>query len=187
MWSGSTTGLLKVRNIDRVKPFYTFCAVGTIRLGIIILLNRIRYKKDDAMLSKHMYSNLEIQWHTAPDILSFTDTMAHRYSYTVIYKYNGKQVQVQLFTYTIANGYTYTTIYRCNGTQVPVYSYLQIQWRTGTCIQLFTDIMVHRHMYTVIYRYHRKLVHIYSFQQIQRNWCNTLLYYFIDKEYYQSL
>ena len=94
MWSGSTTGLLKVRNIDRVKPFYTFCAVGTIRLGIIILLNRIRYKKDDAMLSKHMYSNLEIQWHTAPDILLFTDTMAHRYSYTVIYKYNGKQVQV---------------------------------------------------------------------------------------------
>ena len=94
MWSGSTTDLLKVRNIDRVKPFYTFCAVGMIRLGIIILLNRIRYKKDDAMLSKHMYSNLEIQWHTAPDILLFTDTMAHRYSYTVIYKYNGKQVQV---------------------------------------------------------------------------------------------
>lgn len=46
------------------------------------------------MLSKHMYSNLEIQWHTGPDILSFTDKMAHRYSYTVVYKYNGKQVHV---------------------------------------------------------------------------------------------
>ena len=61
MWSGSTTDLLKVRNIERVKPFYSCCEAGTIRLGIIVLLNRMRYKYDDKMLSKHKYSNLRIQ------------------------------------------------------------------------------------------------------------------------------
>ena len=61
MWSGSTTDILKVRNIDRVKPFYSCCEAGMIRLGIIVLLNRIRYKYGDTTLSKHMYSNLGIQ------------------------------------------------------------------------------------------------------------------------------
>ena len=55
------------------------------------------------------------------------------------------------------NRYIYTNIRRCNAKQVHVFSYLQIQWETGTHIQLFTDTM--RNRYTD------------SYLQIMRNWC----------------
>ena len=87
--------------------------------------------------------------------------------YTVIYRYNGKQVhiysylekywetdaRIQLFRKTLGNKYTYAVIYRCNKKQVHVYSHLEKQEKAGTCILLFRYTMRNRHTYSVISRY----------------------------------
>lgn len=47
------------------------------------------------------------------------------------------------------------------------YSYLQTQWRTGTCIQLLTETMANWWSYTVLKRYSGKQVHLQNCLHIQ--------------------
>ena len=56
----------------------------------------------------HLYSYLETQWEAGTSIELFRDTMGNRYTYKIIYRYNGKQVHI--------------------------YKYLQVQCETGTHI-----------------------------------------------------
>ena len=107
-------------------------------LGIIVLLNRLRYYTMMLQCYQTMYSK------RGTCIQLFTSTIGNRYTYPVIYRYNGKQVHVypiyrynstqvhvQLFTNIMRNSYTYT--------------FITAQWETGTCIYLVT--------YTIGYSY----------------------------------
>ena len=140
MWSGATTDLLTVRTLTQ-------------SLGIIVLLNRLRYYSTMLQCYQTMYSR------RGTCIQLFTSAIGNRCTYPVIYRYNGKQIHVY-------------PIHRYNSTQVHIYTYLQIQQHSGTRIVIYRhnekqlhvyiyySTMRNRYMYTLIYIYNR--IHLFT-------------------------